>query len=125
MIYIPQAANTNFGTFDHCVSLDFPATMLPQIVAGLPPPLGDKFTEALKRAPFQAAAGLVVELDISARLGELTKGRDEKFVPLVFGEILESRFNPDPVPDDPGDIPDHVFQLRKDFTIERGETDRS
>jgi hypothetical protein len=109
------SANTTFGTLAHCASFDFPADMLPAIVAGLPPPLGDMFSEALKRAPFQAAAGLVIELDLSARLGEPTMGHDEEFVPLVIEEILETRFNPEPVEGDPGDIPDHVFQLRKAF----------
>jgi hypothetical protein len=76
------------------------------------------FTDALDRAPFQAAAELVIELDISARLGELTKAiNNEKFVPILLQEILDSRFNPEPVPNDPMDIPAHVFQLRKAFKI--------
>lgn len=117
------SANTDFGTLDHCVSFDFPETMLPEIVAGLPPPLKEMFMDALKRAPFQARAGLAIELDLSARLGELTKGRDEEFVPLIIEEILDSRFNPETVKGDPGNIPDHVFQLRKAFKIRRRETD--
>jgi hypothetical protein len=117
------SANTNFGTIDHCASFDFPVEMLPAIVAGLPPPLGEMFSDALKRAPFQAAAGLVIELDLAARLGEVTKGHDEEFVPLVIEEIMESRFNPEPVENDPKDIPEHVFQMRKAFTIRRGAAD--
>ena len=117
------SANTNFGTIDHCASFDFPVEMLPAIIAGLPPPLGEMFSDALKLAPFQAAAGLVIELDLAARLGEVTKGHDEEFVPLVIEEIMESRFNPEPVENDPKDIPEHVFQLRKAFTIRRGAAD--
>lgn len=117
------SANTNFGTIDHCASFDFPVEMLPAIVAGLPPPLGEMFSDALKRAPFQAAAGLVIELDLAARLGEVTKGHDEEFVPLLIEEIMESRFNPEPVENDPKDVPEQVFQLRKAFTIRRGAAD--
>jgi len=117
------SANTTFGTIEHCASFDFPAEMLPAIVAGLPSPLGQMFNDALKCAPFQAAAGLVIELDLAARLGEVTRGRDEEFVPLVIEEIFESRFNPEPVANDPQDIPEHVFQLRKAFKIRRGATD--
>lgn len=111
------SAKTTFGAMEHCASFDFPAEMLPQIVEGLPEPLAEMFCGALKRAPFQAAAGLVIELDIAVRLGDLTKGQDEEFVPLVIEEIFESRFNPAPVENDPADVPEHVFQLRKTFTI--------
>lgn len=117
------SANTNFGTVDHCASFDFPAAMLPEIVAGLPAPLGARFIDALKRAPFQAAAGLVIELDLAARLGEITMGHDEEFVPLIIEQVLESKFNPAPVSGDPNDIPDHVFQLRKAFITKRKESD--
>ncbi|MBT3067119.1 type I restriction enzyme HsdR N-terminal domain-containing protein [Rhodoferax sp. U11-2br] len=113
------SANTTFGAIEHCTSFDFSAGMLPAIVAGLPEPLGGMFSEALNRAPFMAAAGLAIELDLAARLGEITKGHDEEFVPLVIEEIFESRFNPEPVANDPQDIPEHVFQLRKAFEIKR------
>lgn len=115
--FYTASANCNFGSIEHCVSFDFEATMLPAVVAGLPVPLSEMFCDALKRAPFQASAGLVIELDLAARLGEVTKVQDEEFVPLVIEEITESRFNPEPVPNDPKDIPEHVFQLRKAFVI--------
>ncbi|MEN1626214.1 hypothetical protein AAIH53_29325 [Pseudomonas aeruginosa] len=111
------SANTEFGDIAHCVSFDFPADMLPSIVSGLPEPLGEMFIDALNRAPFQAAAGLVIELDIVARLGEVTAGHGEEFVPLLIDKITGARFNPAPVENDPKDIPDQVFQLRKAFTI--------
>lgn len=116
------SANTEFGELAHCVSFDFPANMLPSIVSGLPGPLGEMFIDALNRAPFQAAAGLAIELDIVARLGEVTEGHGEEFVPLLIEKITESRFNPEPVENDPKDVPDHVFQLRKVFTISHRES---
>lgn len=111
------SANCTFGSMAHCVSYDFPASMLPEIVAGLPQQLGELFSRALSRSPFQAAAGLVIELDVAVSLGDITLGRDEEFVPLVIEKIFDSRFNPDPVDNDPNDIPDHIFQLRKAFVI--------
>lgn len=117
------SANCCFGAIEHCVSFDFSANLLPKIVAGLPPELAEMFTDALGRAPFKAAAGLVIEIDIEARLGNLTRGRDEEFVPVVIDNILASRFNPEPVADDQNDIPSHVFQLRNVFTIRRGVPD--
>lgn len=116
-------ANCDFCDIPHCVSYDFPKSMLPDIVAGLPGPLPDLFCEALNRAPFQAAAGLVIELDLTARLGEETQGESEMFIPLVIHKIHASRFNPDIVPNDPNDIPPNVFQLRKAFNIVTRTTD--
>ncbi len=117
------SANCSFGDMDHCASFDFAANMLPKIVAGLPPQLAEMFSDALKRAPFQAAAGLVIELDLASSLAESIIGRDEEFVPLFIEEILASRFNPEPVANHPKGTPDHVFQLRKAFTIGRGAPD--
>ncbi len=114
------SANCNFGSGEHCVSFDFPSAMLGSIVAGLPHPLGVSFSEALSRAPYQAAAGLVIELDLSARLGEETQGQSETFIPLIIQEILASRFNPTEVPNDPNDIPPHVFKLRDAFVVRTG-----
>lgn len=113
------SANIMYGMIEHCVSFDFPFRLLPEIVSGLPLELADRFSNALGNAPFQAAAGLVIELDLVARLGDVTIGQDEEFVPLVIEEIYKSRFNPEPVENDPKDIPDYVFQLRKMFKIQR------
>lgn len=112
------SANCDFGDVPHCVSYDFPKQRLREIVAGLPAQLGDMFCDALNRAPFQAAAGLVIELDLTANLGEEIQGQLETFIPLMIQKIHDSRFNPSPVPNDPQDIPDNVFQLRKAFIIQ-------
>jgi hypothetical protein len=60
---------------------------------------------------------LAIEVDMSTRIGEETQGASEVFVPLVIEKVYDSRFNPAPVPNDPGDIPDEVYQLRKAFII--------
>jgi hypothetical protein len=114
------SANCDFGAGEHCVSFDFPIGMLESIVSGLPNPLGALFCEALSRAPYQAAAGLAIELDFAARLGEETQGQSETFIPLIIKEILASRFNPASVPNDPNDIPSHVFKLRDAFVVRTG-----
>jgi hypothetical protein len=111
------SANCNFDGEEHCVSFDFPPSMLQDVVAGLPEPLAERFCDALRRSPFMAAAGLVIELDLTARLGGETQGQSESFIPLVIEEIQSSRFNPEPVAGDPNDIPPHVFKLRDAFKI--------
>lgn len=114
------SAYCEFGGDEHCVSFDFPSSMLQDIVAGLPEPLAEQFCGALKRAPFVAAAGLAIELDLAAHLGPETQGQSESFIPLIIDEVHASRFNPAPVAGDPNDIPPHVFKLRDSFVIREG-----
>lgn len=118
---ITASANTNFADEEHCASFDFPPSLLPAIVSGLPEPLREQFTNALRRSPFQASAGLAIELDLTARLGEETQGQSEVFIPLLIEEVHESRFNPAPVEGDPNDTPAHVFKLRDAFRIRGAE----
>lgn len=117
-------ANCNFGSGDqsgdHCVSFDFPIGMLESIVSGLPRPLASQFCNALNRAPFKAAAGLAIELDLAVKLGEEMRGQSETFIPLVIQEVLASRFNPEIDSNDPNDYPPHVFKLRDAFLIRKG-----
>jgi len=118
---ITASANCDLGFGEHCVSFDFHSRLLPQIVTGLPEPLAQQFCDALSRAPYQAAAGLVIELDLTARLGDETQGQWEKFIPLIIEEIYESRFNPEEVDGDPNDVPPYVFKLRDAFVIKDSE----
>lgn len=115
-------ANCVFGDVEHCVSFDFPSVILKKIVAGLPEPLGDMFCEALNHAPFQAAAGLLIELDLTVKLGEETKGEGENdvFIPLIIQEIHESRFKPSLNANYRNDIPSYIFQLWKEFKLSNG-----
>ncbi|MES1946805.1 hypothetical protein C84B14_05636 [Salinisphaera sp. C84B14] len=110
----------DIGGTDHYASFDFHPDMLGELTAGLPKQLKDQFENALKRAPFKAAAGLCIEVDIITRVGQPTQGVSETFVPLLIQEVREARFNPSPIPNDPGDIPNEVYQLRKAFKI-RGQ----
>jgi hypothetical protein len=110
-------ANCDLEGEIHAVSFDFSAPLLVEAVAGLPGPLKKMFLDALNRAPFTAAAELVVEVDLTAALGEEAKGTHESFVPLVVKKVHASRFNPSVVPDYPNDRPSEMFQLRKAFKI--------
>jgi hypothetical protein len=106
-------SNIDFAGSEHCASFDFHSDLLPQMIAGLPDPLRRLFQEALDRNPFQAAASLMIELDLTARLGDQVEVSTETFVPLVVHAVHDSRFNPVVDAEDPGDVPDHVFTLNK------------
>ena len=107
----------DFGGEKHAINFDFSSDLLLDVVAGLPEEPRKQFIEALSCAPFLAAAELTIEVDISVRLGQETQGTYETFVPLIIHKVLESRFNPSPVEDDPKDIPPYVYRLRSAFVI--------
>ena len=111
------SANCNFGAGEHCASFDFSPTMLDQMLTSLPSPLGEEFHSALTTSPFQASAGLALELDLTAKLGMETRGRDESFVPLHVQSVEGSRFDPAPMTADLGDVPDDIYNLRSRFTL--------
>ena len=111
------SSNTDLASSEYCVSVDFNPSLLPQIVSGLPDALGNRFLSALTRAPFQAAAELAIELDLTVRFGDLTRGQTEQFVPLIIEEIHAARFNPAEPEDSSSDIPPHVFKLRDHFKM--------
>jgi len=110
-------SNVLFADRPHCVSFDFNVGLLPNILAGLPAQLADLFNEALRRAPFQAAAELAIELDVDTKLGPETMGHSESFRPLIIEQVIDARFNPLPLSKGPEDIPDHIFRLRKAFVL--------
>ena len=112
-----SSANCNFGSGDFCASFDFHPSILPKIVSGLPNELANPFTDALNRSPFQAAAGLAIEIDVVVNIGDITQGQYEEFAPLIIREVLASRFNTSEVPNDPKDIPPYVFKLREHFAL--------
>ena len=83
----------------------------------MPVELASAFRAALARAPFQAAADLVIEVDLEVALGAEIVMEQETFVPLVIENVLNSKFNPMPFAPEAEDIPVHIFRLRRAFTF--------
>lgn len=110
-------ANIDLAGKPHCVSFDFDKALLPSVLSCLPSELSEAFSNALNRAPFQAAAELALELNLHARLGSEIQLEAESFRPLVVEEIVSSRFDPSPWVTEASDIPDHVFRLRRAFVF--------
>jgi hypothetical protein len=106
-------ANVELAGKPHCVSFDFDKKLLPSILSCLPSELAEAFSDALNRAPFQAAAELALELNLHTKLGSEIELESESFRPLLVEEVINSRFDPSPWVNEASDIPDHVFQLRK------------
>jgi len=109
------SANCLFADAEHCVSVDFHPRLLGVMLAGLPPQLAVQFRDALDRAPFKAAAELVIELDAELTLGDEVDNGNEQFIPLVARKVTASRFNHSPDFPLGTDIPDEVFDCAKRF----------
>jgi len=111
------SANVDFLGKEHCVSFDFDKGFLVAMLECLPEQLFNDFSNALKRAPFQAAAELAIELDLHTRLGPEVKVEAETFRPLIVQEVVSSRFDPSPLVAEITDIPPNVYRLRNAFKL--------
>nr|WP_312015794.1 type I restriction enzyme HsdR N-terminal domain-containing protein [Bradyrhizobium liaoningense] len=116
------SANSLFAEKDHCVSIDFHPRFLDPMLAGLPTSLAAQFRNALSRAPFQAAAEMVIEFDAELALGDEVDNGTEQFIPLVVRKVLASRFNHSPDCPPAADIPRGVFRLRSAYSIGNSTT---
>lgn len=109
------ASSCNSEEDPYLASFDFAPPHLESMLACLAWPLATQVRRALSNAPYQASLDLMLEIDCVTRLGVLTKGLHESFVPFVVTEIIESRFNRTPLDHEPIDIPEHIFRLRRAF----------
>jgi Type I restriction enzyme R protein N terminus (HSDR_N) len=114
---LTASSNIEFSGKPHCASFDFDSKLLPEVLAGLPIPLAEEFTNALSRAPFQAAADLAIELDAHTKLGHEIQVEFENYRPLIIESVIAARFNPQPLANEATDIPDGVFRLRRAYMI--------
>lgn len=113
------AANVEFGGKPHCVSFDFERRLLPSMLSCLPDELAEAFSNALERAPFEADAGLLIELDLETKLGPEIQVEAEIFRPLIVQKVISSRLNLLPLANKTSDRPAHVFRLREAFVPTR------
>jgi len=113
-LYSANAACDLIEGQPHLANFDFSTEVLTALLSCLAKPLLEKVTSALSRAPFQVGLDLMIEVDWRTRLGPVTAGTDEYFVPLLVTEVFAGRLNRTPV-SGKSDIPAHVFSLRQAF----------
>lgn len=113
-LYTASAA-CDFGSGPHLASFDFAPEFLEPILTCLAWPLARQLRSALSRAPYHAQADLMLEIHWATRLGTLTTSAADAFVPFIVTEVLASRFNREPLEDEPNDIPEEEFRLRREF----------
>lgn len=97
-----------------CASFDLPHRMLSSVLAPLAEPLAAQFRAALSRSPYQASTDLMLELDLTARLGREVTVQHETFIPFIVTEVRAARLNREPVAE-PDDLPAYIFRLRRAF----------
>ena len=79
---------------EYCVSFDFNAQLLSDILKRVPEDFSQELHEQLGQQPFLADIDGKICLTCRGRLGELTTGAFEQFVPIELEEITEVSFFP-------------------------------
>ncbi len=84
------------------------------LLSCLAKPLLDGVLEAVERQPFHVFLDQMVEVDLVVRLGPLTKGADDSFVPLEVLGIRSTRFDRTERPQSEP-VPNYIHSLRRAF----------
>lgn len=80
---------------DFCVSFDYTNEVLLEIVAHLPEDYAHELNEHLQQQPFRFDVDGKINISCRGRLGELTQGEFELFVPVKIEELIEVAFHAD------------------------------
>jgi hypothetical protein len=99
---------------EYIASFDFPGEALAPMLSCLAEPLARRVADALSRSPYQASVDYMLELDLGVRLGRLTRGQHDSFVPFVIMVIEATRLNREVIPLGE-ELPAYIFSLRKAF----------
>lgn len=76
------------------VSFDFNKQIFDELMSRLPEQFSNSICDALCRQPFRIEVDCKIILSCNSKLGEITQGSFEKFVPLVITEIIDVFFDP-------------------------------
>ena len=78
---------------DHLATFDIDATLISRLFTCLPSLVSDQAQYALSKAPFSISLDRILAVDIVARVGPLTQGQHEPFVPFEVLDIPEARIS--------------------------------
>ncbi|WP_438005461.1 hypothetical protein WME89_43185 [Sorangium sp. So ce321] len=92
-LYTTMATHDDNGT-EYLASFDLGRDQLNQLLATLPDDISRKIRASLSRQPFRFDLGGKVVANITGRLGDVTRGPFEEFVPIIASEV-ESAYDPD------------------------------
>lgn len=79
---------------DFCVSFDYSSDILKDIIIGIPEEYAAELKEGLQNQPFQFRVDAKISISCRGRLGDMTTGAFEKFVPVLVDEIIDVSFKP-------------------------------
>jgi hypothetical protein len=116
-------AGLRFEDQDYMATFDFGREVLDAILGALPSELLHCAERALSRSPFGVSIGRLLKVDCLTRLGKLTKGEHDYFIPFEVTSVLAADFRDDEWVEVPDGMPDHVECLVR--TLRRqGQVDR-
>ena len=83
----------DFGE-DYCLSLDYTQSILNEILSYLDADIKNMILQALSRQPFRIDLNGKLVVTVKTRMGELTKGAYEEFIPFIIDKIHEVKWDP-------------------------------
>lgn len=77
------------------VSYDFDKSIFEELLSKLPDKVSNGIQDSLSKQPFQANVNCKIIITCNTKLGTLTEGAFEKFVPMLITEFIEVNFDPE------------------------------
>jgi hypothetical protein len=105
---------------DFMATFEFKQDVLETILGAIPSEFRSQAERALGRSPFSISIDRLIKLKCVTRLGEMTAGEHETFVPFEILSVQRAEFRDDEWVDVPIGLPDYVLSLAK-LIGKRGE----
>lgn len=89
-----SSTTTMLGDIECLVSFDYNETIFHNILERVPRDYATVLQESLRRQPYRVELGGKLIVTSSGRLGPITQGQYEQFVPIILDEITGVRYDP-------------------------------
>jgi hypothetical protein len=95
------------------VTFEFKQDVLETILGAIPGEFRSQAERALGRSPFSISIDHLIKLKCVTRLGEVTAGEHESFVPFEIVSVQRAEFRDDEWVEVAIGLPDYMFSLAK------------
>jgi len=96
---------------DFMATFEFKQDVLDTILGAIPGEFRSQAEHALERSPFSISIDRLIKLKCVTRLGEVTEGEHDAFVPFEIVSVQCAEFRDDEWVDVPIGLPDYMFSL--------------
>ncbi|MDR8394588.1 type I restriction enzyme HsdR N-terminal domain-containing protein [Aliifodinibius sp. S!AR15-10] len=94
-LYTATAAHGEPDGSELLVSFDFGQEIFKDLLDNLPDKISEGIQNTISRQPFRVQTNCKVIITCNSKLGSVTQGAYEKFVPLLITDLMEAHFDPE------------------------------